>query len=536
MAIAPSMSPAPPTALTPAQSAALAWLQQLAAQIAPAPQISADSRRITPGDIFFAFPGDAADGRRYISDAIERGAAAVLFDDVDFSWDENIDLPHRGLSNLKPQSGPIANAYYGMPDRAMFTVAVTGTNGKTSCAYWVANVLSQIHQNQTPQKSAGQTASTAGVIGTLGVGTFVNGVAHRFETTGYTTPDAVLLQRKLAELRSSHVSAVALEASSIGLAQGRISGLHIDVALFTNLTRDHLDYHHDMASYGAAKTILFDRPELQYGVVNLDDAMGVQLASRLQQRGVPVMGYSIGEKIAGAADDAFPILRASAIRIGHIGAAFQVDSPFGSGLVKSHLVGQFNISNLLGVLGVLLAKGTPWTTALAAISTLLPAPGRMQRLGGQDAPLVIIDYAHTPDALLKTLTSLRELAEQRHGKLWCVFGCGGNRDSGKRPEMGRASELADQVVLTSDNPRNEAPMAIIEQTRQGMQKLVPHIVEDRATAILWSVRHADKHDVVLLAGKGHEMFQEVNGKKQPFLDADHAALALAARATMLGGA
>jgi UDP-N-acetylmuramoyl-L-alanyl-D-glutamate--2,6-diaminopimelate ligase len=533
MTAAPSMSPSPPVALTPEQSAALAWLKQLATQGTgtPAPQISADSRRITPGDIFFAFPGDDADGRRFISDAIERGAAAVLFDDVDFEWDESIDLPHRGLSNLKPQSGPIASAWYGTPDRDMFTVAVTGTNGKTSCAYWLAHALSQLQQ-----KSAGQPVPMAGVIGTLGVGTFANGVAHRFETTGYTTPDAVLLQRKLAQLRSSHVAAVALEASSIGLAQGRISGLHIDVALFTNLTRDHLDYHGDMVSYGAAKAILFDRPELQHGVVNLDDAMGVQLAARLQQRGVPVTGYSLSAKTADEAADAFPVLRASAIRISHIGTVFQVDSPFGSGPVKSHLVGQFNISNLLGVLGVLLAKGTPWNAAIAAISALTPAPGRMQQLGGQEAPLVIIDYAHTPDALQKTLTSLRELAEQRHGKLWCVFGCGGDRDTGKRPEMGRASELADQVVLTSDNPRNEQPMAIIEQTRRGMQKLTPHIVEDRATAILWSVRHAGKHDVVLLAGKGHEMFQEVNGKKQPFLDADHAALALAARATMLGGA
>ncbi|HWZ48006.1 MAG TPA: UDP-N-acetylmuramoyl-L-alanyl-D-glutamate--2,6-diaminopimelate ligase [Herbaspirillum sp.] len=517
--------------LTQEQAAVLDWLQQLAAKSGststPAAQISADSRRIAPGDFFFAFPGDAADGRRFISDAIERGAAGVLYDDDNFAWDAAIDLPHLAMAGLKQQSGLIANAYYGKPDSAMFTVAVTGTNGKTSCAYWLANALSVLQQ---------KPATPAAVIGTLGIGLFVNGVPSRFEVTGYTTPDAVLLQRKLAELRRGNVAAVALEASSIGLAQGRISGLHIDVALFTNLTRDHLDYHGDMAAYGAAKTILFDRPELKHGVINLDDALGVQLAQRLQQRGVQTVGYSLSEAKLDALLDQIPVLRASAIRISNTGTAFHVDSPFGSGPVKSQMVGLFNVSNLLGVLGVLLAKGVAWNAAIAAVSGLTSAPGRMQQLGGQEAPLVVIDYAHTPDALLKTLTSLRELAEQRHGKLWCVFGCGGDRDAGKRPEMGRASELADHVVLTSDNPRTEEPLAIIEQTRSGMQTLTPHILEDRATAILWTVRHAGKQDVVLLAGKGHEMYQEVNGKKQPFLDADHAALALAARATMLGGA
>ena len=517
-----------PPPLTQEQAAALDWIRQVPGTTATS-QISADSRRIMPGDIFFAFPGDDADGRHFIGDAIERGVAAVLFDDQDFSWDAAIDLPHLGISNLKPQSGLIANAYYGAPDRDMFTVAVTGTNGKTSCAYWLAAALSVAQQ---------KPAAPAAVIGTLGIGSFVNGTPNRFEVTGYTTPDAVLLQRKLAELRLGHVAAVALEASSIGLAQGRISGLHIDVALFTNLTRDHLDYHGDMAAYGAAKAILFDRPELQHGVVNLDDAMGVQMALRLQQRGVPVMGYTLSaaDTPLDAALADVPVLRASGIRLSNAGTVFHIDSPFGSGPVKSHLVGQFNVSNLLGVLGVLLAKGVAWSAAISAVSGLTSAPGRMQQLGGHEAPLVIIDYAHTPDALQKTLTTLRELADQRHGKLWCVFGCGGDRDAGKRPQMGLASELADQVVLTSDNPRNENPMTIIEQTRAGMQRLAPQILEDRATAILWSVRHAGKQDVVLLAGKGHEMFQEVNGKKQPFLDADHAALALAARATMLGGA
>jgi UDP-N-acetylmuramoyl-L-alanyl-D-glutamate--2,6-diaminopimelate ligase len=230
------------------------------------------------------------------------------------------------------------------------------------------------------------------------------------------------------------------------------------------------------------------------------------------------------------------MLRATAIRTGNAGTVFHVDSPFGSGQVKSQLIGRFNVSNLLGIMGVLLVKGASWDATVALVAGLAAAPGRMQKFGGQDAPLIVIDYAHTPDALLKTLSSLREVADQRHGKLWCVFGCGGHRDAGKRPEMGHASELADQVILTSDNPRDEEPLAIIEQIRNGMQTLVPRIQEDRAAAILWAVRHAGKQDVILLAGKGHEMYQEVGGKKQPFLDADHAALALAARATMMGGA
>jgi UDP-N-acetylmuramoyl-L-alanyl-D-glutamate--2,6-diaminopimelate ligase len=509
--------------LTPDQAAAADWLQQFAPPSAAsaAPQLSSDSRRIQPGDIFFAFPGDGADGRPFITDAIARGAAAVVYDNDGFAWDPAVDLPHLGMSGLKPQSGIIANAYYGAPDRGMFTVAVTGTNGKTSCAYWLANALSL----QKP-------ACSAAMIGTLGVGSFVNGAPDHFDVTGYTTPDAVLLQRKLAELRAGHVAAAALEASSIGLAQGRMNGMHIDVALFTNLTRDHLDYHGDMAAYGAAKSLLFERPELRHGVVNLDDALGLQLARRLQQRGTPVLGYSLGD----AAPDGIPVLRASAIRAGNAGTVFHADSPYGAGQIKSRLIGQFNVSNLLGVLGVLLVQGTGWTAATAAAAGLAAAPGRMQQLGGQDAPLIVIDYAHTPDALQKTLSSLREIAEQRHGKLWCVFGCGGDRDSGKRPEMGRASEAADQVILTNDNPRSEEPLSIIGQIRSGMQTAAPRILEDRAAAILWAVRHAGKQDVVLLAGKGHEMYQEVNGKKQPFLDADHAALALAARATMMGGA
>jgi len=498
----------------------LNWLQQVSAGAQPA--LVADSRHVKPGDIFFAYPGDTADGRRFIPDAIERGASAIVYEAGGFEWDDKDALPHLAVPGLKQAAGFVANGYYGQPDSAMYTVAVTGTNGKTSCAYWLGMALSRL---ATP-------AAPAAVIGTLGVGMFRNGKPQAFDVTGYTTPDAVLLQRKLAELRSAHVSVLAIEASSIGLDQGRMNGLHVDVALFTNFTRDHLDYHGDMLAYEAAKVQLFDSPGLQHAVVNLDDPMGQRLVPYLQARNTPVIGYSLAD--AEAVD--VPVLRASAIRSSHAGTAFHIESPFGAGQVKTQLVGQFNVSNVLGILGVLLAKGIAWDSALATLAALTPVPGRMQQFGGQDAPLIVIDYAHTPDALEKTLNALRLVAQQRHGELWCVFGCGGDRDPGKRPQMGCVAELAEHVILTSDNPRSEDPDVIISHIKSGMSKLEPRVMTDRAGAILWAVRHAAKPDVVLLAGKGHETYQEIGGKKFPFLDADHVALALAARATMMGGA
>ena len=495
--------------------------QWLAGVIPTGAELVSDSRRVKPGDVFFAYPGDAADGRTYIAQALKNGASAVLYESTDFSWDTAWNVPHLAVAGLKRLAGTIANGHYGQPDKDMQIVAVTGTNGKTSCSQWLGHALSHLGQ-------------TTGVIGTLGVGIFAQGQRGEFEETGYTTPDAVLLQRALADMRSKGVSALAIEASSIGLDQGRLNGMHVDIALFTNFTRDHLDYHGDEQHYEAAKRMLFDWPGLQQAVLNLDDAMGLRLVTHLQQKkaAMPLIGYTLGDAEApGAA-----VLRASAIRTNTSGTAFHIDSPFGSGQVKTQLVGLFNVSNALGILGVLLAKGIAWDAALKAIELLVAVPGRMQQFGGQDAPLVVIDYAHTPDALEKTLITLRQVAQQRNGELWCVFGCGGDRDPGKRPQMGAVAELADHVIVTSDNPRSEEPGAIIAQIMAGMK--APHnaqALEDRAAAILWAVRHAAKADVVLLAGKGHETYQEIKGKKLPFLDADHAAVALAARATMKGG-
>ncbi|HJW56333.1 MAG TPA: UDP-N-acetylmuramoyl-L-alanyl-D-glutamate--2,6-diaminopimelate ligase [Burkholderiaceae bacterium] len=503
--------------MTPDFPEILGWLTSTA----PQAQLSSDSRAITPGDVFFAYPGDMADGRKHIADAIEKGARAVLYEVDGFEWSATWKTPHLAVAGLKKIAGMIAGARYGTPDSAMFTVGVTGTNGKTSCTQWIANALSRL-------------AGPAAVIGTLGVGVYRNGGHDEFDATGYTTPDAVLLQRKLAGLRDSGAQALAIEASSIGLDQGRLNGMHFDAALFTNFTRDHLDYHGDMAAYEAAKSMLFDWPGLKHAVINLDDAMGMRLIKRLQEKtpSTAIAGYTICERTAAG----IPTLRASDIRTSCAGTVFHVDSPFGIAQVKSQLVGQFNVSNLLGVIAVLLAQGMPWSSAIEAVEALSAVPGRMQQLGGRDAPLVVIDYAHTPDALEKTLNSLRQVAQERAGRLWCVFGCGGDRDPGKRPQMGAAAQAADHVIVTSDNPRSEDPAHIIRQIITGMavNKTGHTEVEDRAAAILWAVKHAAKNDVILLAGKGHETYQEIKGRKLPFLDADHAALALAARATMKG--
>lgn len=502
------------------------WLQGV---VAAGANLTADSRRIQARDIFFAYPGGGADGRRFIADAIERGAGAVVYEEIGFSWNNEHDLPHLSVPGLKHLVGFVANMYYRKPDRDMFTVAVTGTNGKTSCSYWLGMALSRL------QSSAAATTPAA-VIGTLGIGMFQEGRPLTFDVTGYTTPDAIQLQRKLSDLHAARASVLAIEASSIGLDQGRMNGLHVDVALFTNFTRDHLDYHGDMIAYEAAKVQLFDSPGLQHAVINLDDQMGQRLIPYVQAKDIPVIGYSLDEAADENCFGEVPVLRASAIRSTQVGTSFHVESPFGAGQVKTQLVGRFNISNALGVLGVLLAKGIAWGAALGAIAQLSAVPGRMQQFGGQEVPMIVIDYAHTPDALEKALGALRQVAQQRGGELWCVFGCGGDRDPGKRPQMGAVSEMADHVILTSDNPRSEDPSIIISHIKSGMTRVTPHVMEDRAAAILWAARHAVKQDVVLLAGKGHESYQEIAGKKYPFLDADHVALALAARATMLGGA
>ena len=481
--------------------------------ICPNGQLFSDSREIKyeTDAVFFAYEGDSADGRNYIARAIESGAKAVVYESSDFEWNPDWKVDHLGVVGLKANAGPIADAFYGSPARSMSIIAVTGTNGKTSTTQWIAQALSRLGR---------KTA----VIGTLGVSIFENGESGASEETGYTTPDQVQLQRILADLHSREVKCVAIEASSIGIDQGRLNGLTIDIALFTNFTRDHLDYHHDMASYKAAKRRLFGWKGLKHAVVNLDDAMGIELASELKSK-MALTGYSIN----GARAD-IPVLNAVDIRNRTHGDEFRIESPYGDSKIRTQLIGRFNVSNVLGVLGVLLANGIDWDSAVQSLTSLAAPPGRMQQMGGKEAPLVVIDFAHTPDALEKGLSTLRHVADDRNGKLWCIFGCGGDRDHGKRPEMGEKAESADVIIVTSDNPRSEDPKKIMEEIVSGMTK-DPIQVEDRATAILTAVKQASRNDVIFVAGKGHEAYQEVKGVKRPFADADHVALALASRLT-----
>lgn len=488
----------------------LNWMRQHAASA----NLTADSRQVRRGDIFFAVPTAAGDGRDYIAAAIEAGAAAIVYE-AGASGISETTVPHYAQTDLHLHLGEVASHWYQQVSASWFNVAVTGTNGKTSCSQWLARALSWLDKS-------------CAVMGTLGSGIYKDGQLQNLQETGFTTPDAIQLHTRLADLAQQGAHALAIEASSIGLEQQRLQGVHFDAAIFTNLTRDHLDYHGDMANYAAAKRRLFVTPGLQLAVFNLDDPQGLAWATEFQsQAGLQVLGYTLDANTtkAGIAQ-----LSASHIKTSHSGTSFHLDSPYGSAHVKTHLVGRFNVSNILAVMAVLLGRGYALNKVVHVIEKLEAVPGRMQLLGNQHSVMLVIDYAHTPDALEKALFSLREVAEERHGKLWCVFGCGGDRDPGKRPQMGAIAEQADYAIVTSDNPRSEEPAAIIADIVAGMRG-AQIVLEDRASAILYAIKHAAADDVVLLAGKGHENYQEIKGKKWPFSDAEHAALALATVAT-----
>jgi UDP-N-acetylmuramoyl-L-alanyl-D-glutamate--2,6-diaminopimelate ligase len=458
---------------------------------------------VREGDAFAAYPGTRHDGRAFIADAIARGAGAVLWEIHGFNWNNAWRLPNLHIENLKAKVGMIADFIYGHPSRDLWMVGVTGTNGKTSCAHWIATGL-----DSTGRRSA--------VLGTLG-----NGLVGSLSPASNTTPDAALLHETLAALKTAGAEAVAMEVSSHGLEQGRVNGIAFDVALFTNLSRDHLDYHGTMGAYGAAKAKLLAWPGLRVAVINADDPFGQSLVESARAKGRKVLTYGFG-----AADIGGARLTPSAA-----GLAFHVETPWGKGDVETGLVGAFNASNLLGVLGVLLVSGVGFEQALEFLSHVEAPPGRMQRSGGGHAPLVVVDYAHTPDALEKVLTALRP-AVASGGELICVFGCGGERDRGKRPEMGRvAAQIADRVIITSDNPRSESPEAIASEIVHGIRETGNRrygVQLDRAAAIASTIGRAHVGDVIVLAGKGHEPYQETAGERAPFLDWDHATRALAA--------
>ncbi|MEO5861146.1 MAG: UDP-N-acetylmuramoyl-L-alanyl-D-glutamate--2,6-diaminopimelate ligase [Burkholderiales bacterium] len=478
-------------------------LQQLERLGTRITRLTADSRKVSPGIAFAAYPGERADGRAYIPQAIERGSDAILWERDNFCWNGDWQVANLGITQLRDHVGEIADALYGHPSEHLWMLGVTGTNGKTSVSRWLAQCL-----NANERKTA--------LLGTLG-----NGFLEALEPAINTTPDAIELQEYLATYREEGADAVAMEVSSHGLAQGRVNGVQFDVALFTNLSRDHLDYHGDMASYGEAKAGLFAMPGLKNAVINLDDIFGMALVGKLRDSAVQTIGYAIDQR----ADFGFPTLRAKHLDCSAQGLAFEVSSPWGNGAVTAPVFGRFNAYNVLAVLGGLIASDIGFASAVESIAGIQPVPGRMQRLGGGDLPLVLVDYAHTPDALENSLGAARELVAG-NGRLVCVFGCGGNRDPGKRPMMGGIAErLCDQVILTSDNPRDEDPLSILNDIRSGMIRGC-QIVPDRNAAIAQSISQSGESDVILIAGKGHENYQEIRSLRLPFSDVEVAKRAL----------
>jgi UDP-N-acetylmuramoyl-L-alanyl-D-glutamate--2,6-diaminopimelate ligase len=454
---------------------------------------------VQPGDVFVAFPGAQVDGRDFIAQALANGAAAVIAEAGKKGGAGDAAIVE--VSGLAALSGEIAHLVYGRPSEKLWLAGVTGTNGKTSVSHWIAQAMNAMQHR-------------CAVIGTLG-----NGFLESLVESPNTTPDAIILHAEFAGFVAQGAKACAMEVSSIGFDQGRVNGAAFDVAVFTNLTRDHLDYHGSMAAYAAAKEKLFFVPGLSVAVLNLDDPFGAELAVRLRGR-LHVIGYTLGPD-AGGED----VLRAENLGMSAAGVEFDLRGVH----FTAPVVGRFNVSNLLAVIGALLARNERLEDIAVALNRIQPPPGRMQALGGVDQPLVVVDYAHTPDALEKALGVLRETAAARGGRLVCVFGCGGNRDPGKRPQMGAIAErLADQVVLTSDNPRSENPQAIIDGILGGM-KSPPAVEPDRGQAIADAVADADPRDVILLAGKGHEPYQEIAGVRHPFSDIDVAKSALATR-------
>jgi UDP-N-acetylmuramoyl-L-alanyl-D-glutamate--2,6-diaminopimelate ligase len=472
-------------------------------------RLRTDHRQVRPGDAFLAWPGYANDARRFVGAALQSGAAACLVDDhhlAAFGFD---DARIAAVTHLKDLGGPIAHLFLGKPSETLKVIAATGTNGKTSTAWWIAQALSSLGRR-------------CAVVGTLGIGEPGGQGLH---SSGMTTPDAVRLQQALHDFVAGGFEACAIEASSIGLQERRLAGTHIEVALFTNLTQDHLDYHPDMAAYWQAKRSLFAWLGLKAAVLNIDDPHGAELAATLRHAPLDLWTCST----QGPAR-----LRAQGLHHDDGGLAFELLEGDQLLPLRSALIGDFNAANLLGVIAALRALGVALPDAVRAAAALGPVPGRMQRVRVDAAglPEVVIDYAHSPDALDKVLRTLRPVAQARGGRLWCVFGCGGNRDVAKRPLMGAiAARLADHVVLTSDNPRDEAPQHILAQILAG---LTGHdevaVIDDRREAIAHALAQAAPADVVLLAGKGHEDTQEIAGVKRPFSDLLEARAGLARRA------
>jgi UDP-N-acetylmuramyl-tripeptide synthetase len=478
--------------------------------------LKTDSRQVQAGDGFIAWPGAASDARAHVPAAISQGASACIVEKTGVASYRFSSEKIASYAGLKAASGPIAAAYFDQPSRQLDVLAVTGTNGKTSTAWWLAQALTRL-----------RPARPCGVVGTLGMGRVEETGAplSGIISTGLTTPDPVLFQQTLRQFVNEGLQACAVEASSIGLQERRLDGTRIRTALFTNFTQDHLDYHASMAAYWQAKVELFDWPDLQAAVINVDDEQGALLADNLAQRALDLWTVSMNGPARVQARD---------IALERQGLRFTVCEGDEAHGLATALMGHFNVSNVLGVIAAMRTLGVALGDAVRACENLRSVPGRMDIVNPQTLqaqPITVVDYAHTPDALAKALQALRPLAAQRGGQLWCVFGCGGGRDALKRPLMGAvAAKEADRVVVTSDNPRFEKPEAIISQILLGLEgDAQVNVQADRAQAIAQTLAQANANDVVLIAGKGHEDQQDVAGVHHPFSDQLHAQLALQRR-------
>ena len=462
--------------------------------------VALDSRLVVPGDLFIAVKGTQTDGVQYIAQAIENGAVAILLEQELASADYAV--PVIALPELSEYVSDIAGVFYGQPSQQMPVTAITGTNGKTTCSQLLAQLFELLGES-------------SGFIGTLGYGLSSNGLNTK--DTGLTTPDAVSVQRILTELKDAGAKRIAMEVSSHSLVQRRIAGLQIDTAVFTNLTRDHLDYHGNLNSYAAAKARLFAMTGLKNAVINIDDNVGRLILVNLDPL-VNGISYSVENHSAD--------IHCDRISISASGIDAEVVTPWGRGQLKSSLLGKFNLANLLAVIGAAGMQGFALDKILQAAASLTAVSGRMELVDANVLPVVVIDYAHTPDALEKALQALRNHCQ---GELWVVFGCGGDRDIGKRAEMGKvADHRADNIVVTSDNPRTESPEKIIDQVLLGITRDVS-VVVDRRDAIRTAIKDAQPNDVILIAGKGHEDYQILGAQRLPFSDQAEARLALRSR-------
>ena len=471
--------------------------------------LTQDGRAAQPGGAFLAVHGSVEHGLKYAPQAVANGARAVLWEPAPVAVIP--DLPSEILvapvPRLREHASTIADRFFGTPSAHLAVAGITGTNGKTTCAYLLAQALER----------CGRTAAYMGTIGTGRPGSLV--------ASGLTTGDAITVQRTLASLREGGAASVAMEVSSHALDQARVGAVRFRTAAFTNLTRDHLDFHGTMENYGATKARLFMREDLASRVINVDDAFGRQLAIDPRGRGrVVVTSRGHQSRTRSAAG----FVRAMHVTLSVRGIELEFDSSWGTGALVCPLVGDFNVDNLLTVIAVLLDWDLPLEQVLHALAGVRAAPGRMETFGGTQAPLAVVDYAHTPDALRKALSAARAHCA---GRLIVVFGCGGDRDAGKRPIMGAiAAELADDIVITDDNPRTESPHGIASNIAAGIPAGKPFRIElDRARAIRDSLTDAQLADVVLIAGKGHEDYQIYGSERRPFSDQTVVAAALAAR-------